>query len=96
MMAGPYDPAKYVVRTTAQLLAELGTIHENAIVAWDRDCATALDPEQIIIGPIQKYQQGHTPTLAFAVDGKRIFRLIVDDEDLLGIRWVRVERKEEP
>jgi hypothetical protein len=93
-MTGPYDPAKYLVCTTKQLLAELGALHENAVVAWDRDCATALDPAQLIIGPVPKDQQ-HL-TLAFAVDGLRIFRLVVDDEDPLGIRWTRLDRKEGP
>lgn len=97
-----YDAAKHIVRSSEQLDAELTALHENARVAWDRDAVLPLNPETLIIGPVAKLKEGTIAqqwtlaesTLAFAADGRRIYRLVVDPSDALGIRWIRVDRKE--
>jgi hypothetical protein len=94
MIVRGYDPDKHLVRNAVDLHQRLSRLHEHAAVAWDRDGMTVLDEVITVSDPIADAGalRDHG-VLGYAVDrGRRIFRLVRDEVNDLGIRWVEYDR----
>jgi len=93
MTSHRYDPDKHLVRDAADFQQRLSRLHEHAAIAWDRDGMTVLDEVVIVSDPIADAGALREHILGYAVDrGRRIFRLVRDAADDLGIRWVEYDR----
>lgn len=94
MTSHEHDPDKHLVRDAADLHQRLSRLHEHAAIAWDRDGMTVLDEFITVTDPIKDkdaiYQHR---VIGYAVDrGRRIFRLVLDETNELGIRWIEYDR----
>ncbi len=93
MTTGPYDPKRHLVRDVDDLRRRLEALHENAVVAWDRDRVSDLHDVIVVSDPVSDPGAVAVGVLGYAVDdGRRIFRLVRDEGDPLGARWVEFDR----
>lgn len=93
MTTGPRDPTRYLVSDVDDLQRRLEVLHENAAVAWDRDRVSELRDVIIVSDPVHDPKIVAVGMLGYAVDdGQRIFRLVRDASDPLGVRWIEFER----
>jgi hypothetical protein len=90
-----YDPERHFVTGANDLTSRLLALHDHAVIAWDRDAPSAELGTGMVVAPSNgtSFVDGLL-ILGYAVDGVgKIFRLVLDVKDSLGIRWIKYDRQ---